>query len=58
MSIGQIIGLALVIIGGAEFVIFRHLATVKPNIAQRKTLLYVNAGFNVVLGAVLIAVFR
>jgi hypothetical protein len=56
VSIGQIIGLTLVIIGLAEFLIFRHLAKTKPNIARRKTLLYVNAGFNVVLGALLIAI--
>ena len=50
------VGLALIAIGVAEFVIFRTLAPSKPNIARILNWLYANSAFNVVLGIVLIAI--
>jgi hypothetical protein len=50
------IGLALIVIGVAEFLLFTYLAPRKPGIAGRKRFLDVNAGFNAVLGVVLLAV--
>ena len=52
----QWVGLALIVIGAIEFFLFTHLAPRKPAIAGRKRFLDLNAGFNVALGIVLLAV--
>jgi hypothetical protein len=50
------IGLALIVIGVVEFLLFTYLAPRKPDIAGRKRFLDLNAGFNTVLGTVLLIV--
>ncbi|RPK65304.1 hypothetical protein EES43_08365 [Streptomyces sp. ADI96-02] len=50
------IGAALVAIGAFEFALFSYMAPRNPGIAKRKRFLDLNAGFNAVLGVVLIVV--
>ena len=50
------VGVFLILLGVAEFVVFRRLARSKANIAKRLPLLTVNSVVNVVLGVALIAV--
>ena len=56
MSILDMVGLALIVIGVAEYVIFRALAPSKPNIARIMPFLIGNSVFNLVLGVVLMLV--
>jgi len=56
VSIVQGIGVALVVAGVAEFVLFRYLAPRKENIARRIVILNANALLNVVVGVVLLFV--
>ncbi|MBI4941245.1 MAG: hypothetical protein HY830_10915 [Actinobacteria bacterium] len=53
MSVWQIIGVALVVIGVGEYVLFRYLAPRRENIARRMPLLMANSAFNVVVGVAL-----
>ncbi|WP_158221037.1 hypothetical protein [Kineosporia sp. R_H_3] len=53
MSVWQIIGVALVVIGVGEYVLFRYLAPRREDIARRMPLLVANSAFNVVVGAAL-----
>lgn len=53
MSVWQIIGVALVVIGVGEYVLFRYLAPRREDIARRMPLLVANSVFNVVVGAAL-----
>jgi threonine/homoserine/homoserine lactone efflux protein len=56
MPVVTLIGASLVVIGVVEFVLFRYLGARRENIARRRRFLDANAAFNVVLGAVLIAI--
>lgn len=51
----QIVGVALIVIGVAEFVIFRLMATRNETIAKRLPLLSASALFNVLLGGGVLA---
>lgn len=53
MSVWQIIGIALVVIGVGEYVLFRYLAPRRQNIARRMPLLVANSAFNVIVGVAL-----
>jgi hypothetical protein len=48
------VGVFLILLGVAEFVVFRYLARSKANIARRLGLLTLNSAVNVVVGVVLI----
>jgi hypothetical protein len=50
MSIGQWVGVALVAIGVAEYVLFRALAPRREDIRRRMPLLVANSALNVVVG--------
>ncbi|MDX2008361.1 MAG: hypothetical protein SFU83_24205 [Meiothermus sp.] len=56
MSILDWVGVALIIIGVAEYVIFQMLAPSKPNIARIMPFLIGNSVFNGILGLVLIVI--
>jgi hypothetical protein len=58
MSVVQVIGAALVVVGAVEFVMFRRLATRNAGIARRIVLLNTNAAFNIALGVILLVVGR
>jgi hypothetical protein len=49
------VGAFLILLGVAEFVVFRFLAPSKANIARRLGLLTLNSAVNVIVGVVLIA---
>lgn len=56
MSVLDLVGLALIVIGVVEYLIFRALAPSKPNIARIMPFLIGNSVFNVVLGVVLMLI--
>lgn len=49
-----VVGVSLVVIGVAEYVLFRWLAPRRENIARRMRLLTANSIFNVVVGEALV----
>jgi hypothetical protein len=49
-------GLALILIGLIEFVLFRFVLAERPSIKSHRGLLMVNAAFNVVVGVVMLIV--
>jgi hypothetical protein len=55
VAILRTVGAFLILLGVAEFVVFKYLARSKANIARRIGLLTLNSGVNVVVGVVLIA---
>jgi hypothetical protein len=55
MVILRIVGVALILLGVAEVVVFRYLARSKENIARRIGLLMLNSAVNVVVGVILVA---
>lgn len=55
MVILRVVGVALILLGVAEFVVFRYLARSKENIARRIGLLMLNSAVNVVVGVILVA---
>jgi hypothetical protein len=58
VTVLQVVGATLVVIGVVEFLVFRYLAPRQERIAQRMTLLNANSAFNVVAGIVLVLVGR
>ncbi len=58
VTVLQFVGAALVVIGVAEYCVFRYLAPRQENIARRITLLNANSAFNIVTGLVLVLVGR
>jgi hypothetical protein len=58
MTVVQLVGAALAVVGVGEYIVFGYLAPRNPNIARRRVLLNANAAFNVVLGLVLVVVGR
>jgi hypothetical protein len=58
MGVGAIVGIVLAAIGVIEFGLFRVLGRTNPNIARRQRFLYINAGANVVIGLLLLLIFR
>ncbi|WP_162794643.1 hypothetical protein [Nonomuraea lactucae] len=56
MTILQYVGAVLIVLGVGEFLLFRYLAPSRENIARRIKLLYANAGLNVGVGMLLIAI--
>jgi hypothetical protein len=58
MGWGAWVGVILAIIGVLEFGMFAVLGRTNANIARRQRLLYLNAGVNVVIGLLLILIFR
>jgi hypothetical protein len=54
MTILRTIGVFLILLGIAEFVVFRRLARSKTNIARRIGLLTLNSAVNIAVGIVLI----
>jgi hypothetical protein len=55
MTILRSVGVFLILLGIAEFAVFRYLARTKTNIARRMGLLTLNSAVNVVVGIALIA---
>ncbi len=53
VSVLQIIGVVLIVVGIAEFPLFRSLGRRRPGLARRQLLLDVNAMFDIVLGALI-----
>jgi hypothetical protein len=58
MNVVQWVGAALAVIGAAEFALFSQLAKVRSTIADKKTILYANATLNIVVGLLLVLIFR
>ena len=58
MSVVGWIGVVLAVIGLCEFGLFAALGRVNPNIARRQRVLYINAGANIVVGLLLVLIFR
>ena len=56
MTILRAIGIFLILLGIAEFIVFRYLARSRENIARRLGLLNLNSAANVVVGIVLVVV--
>jgi hypothetical protein len=56
MSVLQLAGLALALVGVGEFFVFRYLAPRQESIARRRTLLNANSAFNVLAGLVIILI--
>jgi hypothetical protein len=56
VSILQYVGLFLILLGVAEFFLFRHLARTKENIARRMTVLTINSLVNIIVGIVFLLV--
>jgi hypothetical protein len=54
VAILRAVGVFLIVLGIAEFVVFRYLARSKTNIARRLGLLTLNSAVNVVVGVALI----
>jgi len=54
MNLWQTVGALLVVIGVAEYVLFRYLAPRRENIRRRMPLLVVNSALNVVVGLALV----
>lgn len=55
MSVWDWVGIALVVIGIVEYVVFRRMAPERENIRTRMGLLTANSALNVVVGLALIA---
>jgi hypothetical protein len=57
MNIAQWIGVALVLVGVAEFALFGQLARTRSNIAAKRQALYLNSIANIIIGVVLFLLF-
>jgi hypothetical protein len=55
MSLWHVVGVALIVVGLVEVVVFRSLAPRKPNIARLMPFLMGNSALNVTLGVAVLA---